>query len=104
MKPFSPKDPEEGVILGLDFARVLADGETIASATWEVGNTETRELVIGMAVDPPKIAGTFVKQLVIGGALDTLYTHRVKIVTSAGQTFVAANTQRVERRDGFNEA
>lgn len=104
MKPFSPKDPEEGVILGFDFARVLADGETISSASWEVRNADTQETVPGMAVDQTKIFGTFVKQLVLGGELDALYVHRAKIVTSAGQTFITANTQRVERRDGFNEA
>ena len=89
---FSMKDPEEVVVLTIDFVNLLAVGETITTASWLV------ELADGTAVDSSSVlqgsvdysAQPLVKQTVKAGVHNTSYLHRAKVVTSAGRTLIGA--------------
>lgn len=94
MKPFSDKDPSEVITLGFDYTRILGVGETVTSATWYAEDSDgvaAANILSGSAV----VATPIVKQIVIGGVVGTVYTHRSIAVTSAGRTLVLGNQQRI---------
>ncbi len=96
MKPFADKDPDEIIVLGFDFSRLLGVGETVTSATWTAGDSDgvvNANLLSGS----PNVATPVVKQIVIGGALGEVYMHRAIAVTSAGRTLILGNQQRIVR-------
>lgn len=86
---FSEKDPSEVVVLSVDFSQVLAEGETIQSATWTVtreNGTEDTATMLDGGVD---ITGApSVRQRITGGTDGGTYLHRARIVTSTGRALV----------------
>lgn len=88
-KSFSPKDPSEAIIYGIDFAALCAHQETLVSAVC------TMRVLTGADSNPadmlsgnPAITGFVVKQKVVGGVLGCGYQLSITVVTSSGQTFV----------------
>lgn len=97
---FSPKDPAEVIAYGFDFAKLLAVGETLSTATASMRCTAGVDvapaaMISGQAV----ISGTSVKQTLIGGVAGCTYLFGIQVTTSAGQTFVESATLKVEERD-----
>jgi hypothetical protein len=85
---FPTKHPAERVYAGTDWSRVLANGETIASA--EVFITSKN-----LAADPnasvmlsgiTSVNGNIVSHLLIGGVENVLYITTWRIVTSTPRT------------------
>lgn len=100
MKQLDPKDPAEAIYYGLDFARLLGDGETLSSATASIRVTSGTDAgAASMLSGSPIISGTIVKQLIINGVAGCTYRVGVLVVTSAGQTFVEAASLRVRDVD-----
>jgi hypothetical protein len=97
---FTPKDPAEAIYYGVDFASLLAVGETISSAT-----VSNRALVLtdagsaAMLSGSPVIAGSVVTQKIIAGLAGNTYRIGFSVVTSVGQTFVEAGDLVVAERD-----
>lgn len=97
---FSPKDPAEAIFYGIDFAALLAAGETISSASVTIRVTKGTDatpsaMLSGSAV----IDGTTVKHKLTGGVAGAVYQVGISIITSAGQTFVEAAPLQVIERD-----
>lgn len=99
LQSFSPKDPEESVVLGVNFVNLLAQAETIQSASWlveqEDGTAVSSAAVLSGAIDIS--AAPVVRQKVIGGIPGLTYLHRAKVVTSAGRTLVGGGLQKIEK-------
>ena len=96
MKPFSDKDPDEIVVLGFDYTRLLGVGETIQSATWTAEDSDGA-VNANLLSGSPVVTSPVVNQIVIGGVLGEVYMHRSIAVTSAGRTLVLGNQQRMVR-------
>ncbi len=97
---FSPKGPSEAIYYGIDFADLLADAETISSATTGIRalraeHANVNAMLSGTAV----ISGSIVKQKVTGGNAGNEYRLGITIVTNAGQTFVESGDIEVVERD-----
>jgi hypothetical protein len=97
---FSPKDPAEVIFYGIDFSSMLADAETISSATPSIrallkDDAGTAAMLSGSA----SIVGKVVTQKEQGGLAGNTYRHGIAVVTSAGQTFVEAGDIAVAERD-----
>lgn len=100
MTTFSPKDPDETIYYGLDFAALLNTGETISSATVSIRATQgTDPAPAAMLSGAPILDGATVKHLVTGGVAGCVYQLSVSVVTSAGQTFIEAAPLKVLEKD-----
>jgi hypothetical protein len=97
---FSPKDPDETIIIGINFEGtptnpLLVGGESIVSATWTI-LSESGVNTTGMA----KIHGVdlqlapIVRQQITGGIAGRTYLHKCTILTSAGRTLVGSGLQK----------
>lgn len=99
MSAFDAKRPDEVEVFAWNFARALATGETLATASVAVvladdaSETAIPAMVSGAAV----IAGEIVSQMVSGGTDGTTYTLLCTVTTSAGQTLVAQRDLLVQR-------
>lgn len=97
---FAPKDPAEAVFYGIDFSALLADGETISSATpllraLTKDDAGTAAMLSGSAV----ITGAVVTQKIINGLAGNTYRFGISITTSTGQIFIDAGDIAVAERD-----
>ncbi len=86
---FDGKFVEETVILTFDFAKLLATGETILIAEWDVA--------VAAGADPTpnntksgvaSITGSKISQKITAGVSGVTYTHEAKATTSLGQVLV----------------
>lgn len=97
--PFSPKDPEEEVIRGWNFAPLLAQGETVVSATVTLerqdGVSEDTSAMLNGAADLSQ--KPIVRQAIKGGTDGVTYIIRFKATTSRPQVLVETPTQLVVR-------
>ncbi len=88
---FTNKRIAEDVILSVDYSTtdVLADGETIVSATWTNSvRSGTDPAPQNMLSGAASINGLIVSQLLIDGVLDVWYWPICTALTSLGQTLV----------------
>jgi hypothetical protein len=91
---FSPKDPEEIVVLAFDFGPLMATGETITALDWTVSTAGTPAL--GILQGAPDLAlKPLVRQRVAAGSDGLTYLHRAKATTDAGRVLVLQATQLV---------
>lgn len=82
----SPKDPSEVVSLSADYAALLADGETIASASVSLAVLHGNDANVGtMLLGGAAIAGSVVTHLVRNGVDAVDYTFSVLATTNLGQ-------------------
>lgn len=97
IETFSPKDPEEVVILSVDFVNILVSGETILTAAVtaeDQGGALEASMVNGSA---DITAAPVVRQKIQAGTAGTRYLIRFKITTSTGRTLVGAGYLPVNR-------
>jgi hypothetical protein len=96
---FSPKDPDEVILLSWDFSPRLLAGEVIVSATWVIqrqdGATEDTSTMLQGAVD--LASKPIVRQVVKGGKTGVTYIHRITATTSDDQVLIEKPTQQVLR-------
>lgn len=93
---FSDKDPDEVLVLSVDFVDVLEAGETISSASWLIVRENSDEDTSGMLSGTIDSSGSpIIRQKVQGGNDGATYIHRCKVVTSSGRTLVAGVFQAV---------
>ncbi len=102
MKPFSNKDPDERVVLGFNFSKLLDVAETVVGAQWKVEDADGVDAPQVASGSPDISAAPIVKQLVIAGAVGETYMHRAIATTSAGRTLVLGNIQRIVK-GGYSE-
>lgn len=86
---FSPMRATEKEIFTIDFAPLLAQGETINSPIWTITvvagqDPEVAAMISGNA----SISGTTVSQLIKGGVPGNRYAPVCTVQTSLGQTLV----------------
>ena len=92
---FPAKDPNEVVVLSINFIDLLAPSETIASASWMVEQADGT-VVTGLLQGLTDYSqAPIVMQTVKGGTHGVSYLHRAQVVTSAGRTLVGGGMQRV---------
>ena len=96
---FTDKDPSEVVRLGIDFANLLATGETISTATVTCRTAAGVDTTTAMISGSKVISGSIVRQLVQGGSAGTTYKLSFLVTTSAGQTLIEGADLRVSQRD-----
>lgn len=83
---FDSKLVEETIILTHDFVKLLATGETISSAEWDVSVvTGTDANPNNMKSGAVAISGAKVSQKILGGLSGVTYRHKAKATTSLGQ-------------------
>ena len=95
---FTDKDPQETVRLGVDFANLLATGETISTAAVSI-RTAAGVAVSAMLSGSPVSEGAIVRQLITGGTAGQSYKLSFTVTTSTGQTLVEGADLRVSQRD-----
>lgn len=100
MIALSPKDPVEQIFYSMDFSALLAAGETITSAQAALRVTSGADpAALLMLSGSPAITGGIVSQLIIDGVGGAVYLFSLRIVTSAGQTFIESAPLKVIERD-----
>lgn len=95
---FSDKDPDEIIILSVDFATALNEGERVLSGAWDIRRDD------GSAEDtaPMRVGSTgviddkIVAQSVQGGAHGATYLHRAIARTSTNRVLVHGVKQSVK--------
>lgn len=88
---FSPKDPEEVIVVSFSFARVLNSGETVESCTFTVRDSHNLDVSTAMVSGLADIsAAPIVKQTIQGGSPGVTYLVRAKTVTSAARTLIGS--------------
>ncbi len=86
MKWLSIKDPEEWVVVSVDFARVTPPGDTLSSPSVVATVLRGMDASPGAALSgAPQITGTIVAQLMIDAVDGVDYKLRFKVQTSSGQ-------------------
>ena len=102
MNNFSPKDPDEKLVLAFDFTDLFIDSdERIMSVTW------TNEVVTGIDTHPENMLTaevnmfdkTKASHMVSGGVLGVLYKLTCVVITSAQQKFKMSAQIKVQRND-----
>ena len=81
---FPDKDPEEIVVLALNFQDILHSGETILAATWSTDPSMTLFHATDITLAP------VMRQMVAGGVAGKSYLHKCKVLTDGGRTLVGA--------------
>ena len=97
MKPFSPKDPRESITVSIDFANLLATGETISSASFTSAvstgqDTNPSAMISGSTT----VTGTICMQRVIGGLAGVSYIISAVALTNLGNTYVGSGLMPVQ--------
>lgn len=86
---FTPKRASESEIFTVDFAPLLAPGETISSPSWTVTVVDGQDpSVNAMISGAASISGTTVSQLIRSGVPGQRYAPVCTVQTSLGQTLV----------------
>jgi hypothetical protein len=99
IQSFSPKDPEEVIVLTVKFDNLLGGAETITgtpvfTAERQDGTTEdTSAMISGTAT----VQGGSALQLIAGGTNGATYLIRAKVTTSAGRTLVGGGLLPIKR-------
>jgi|TARA_E500000318_G_C3542542_1_gene205250 hypothetical protein len=87
---FAVKDPASNIQYGLDFTDYLNAGDSVSSATVAIstvsGDSSPLALPTNPATDVTITGGTLVNIRVHNGSLQNVYTIKVTIVTSQGDT------------------
>ena len=96
---FTDKDPDETIRLGVDFANLLADGETISTATVSIRTAYGVDTGTDMLSASETIDGSVIRQLITGGTSGMSYRISFGITTSTGQVLVEGADLRVSERD-----
>jgi formylmethanofuran dehydrogenase subunit C len=96
---YTAKDPDETVRLGMDFANLLADGETISSATVAIRTAAGVDASTAMLSGSPSIDGSIVRHLVTAGTAGVTYRVSWKATTSTSQVLVEGAVLQVVQRD-----
>lgn len=100
MKLFSPKDPDEVIVLAFDFSKddAVADGAVLSSPTVDVtARKGVDPAAAAIRSGAPQISGKLVLQKVIVGISGVDYELRAKASTSDGQTVVLVGVLPVRR-------
>lgn len=99
MSAFDPKRPDEVEVFAWNFARALASGETLETASVRavLADDASEAAIPAMVSGGAGIAGAVVSQLVGGGTDGTTYTLLCTVTTSQGQTLVAQRDLLVQR-------
>ena len=91
---FSPKDPDEQIVLSFNFAALLGAGETILSCVFTALNVpgwsdNSSAMILG-GVD---LSGApIVKQMIKGGVDGQSYLIKAEVITSIGRVLVGSAT------------
>jgi hypothetical protein len=94
---FSPKDPEEVVVLSVDFVNLLDSGEGITTATVVVEDPAGQPQAAMVSGAADTTAAPVVRQKVQGGTDGTRYLVRFKATTDGGRTLVGSGILPVQR-------
>lgn len=84
---FSPKVSDEVEYFGFNFAERLGQGEMIVSAGFTI-SSDADANAQSMLHGPSAVAGSIVKQLIVGGIPGVTYSLTVTAKTSNGQVMV----------------
>jgi len=88
---FSPKDSAEIIMLGFDFAALLAEGVTISGPATAISvHDGTDASAASVLSGAPTVSGTKVLQQVVGGVAGVTYKVRAQADASDGQRYVLA--------------
>lgn len=89
MTDFSPKRAGEDEVFTVDFAPLLAAGETITSPVWTITPVNGSDPSAASMIDgAASISGTKVSQKIKGGVPGLRYAPICTAQTSAGQTLI----------------
>ena len=87
---YAVKDPASNIQYGLDFTDYLNAGDSVSSATVSIstitGDAAPLALPTDAATDVTITGGTLVNVRVNGGSVQNVYTIKVTIVTTQGDT------------------
>tara|TARA_Y100000004_G_scaffold195336_1_gene262065 strand:+ start:386 stop:733 length:348 start_codon:yes stop_codon:yes gene_type:complete len=87
---YAVKDPASNIQYGLDFTDYLASGDAISSATVSIstvtGDAAPLQLPTDANTDVNITGGNLVNVRVSGGSVQNVYTIKITIVTSQGDT------------------
>ena len=87
---YGTKDPASNIQFGLDFTDYLSSGDTISSASVSIstvsGDASPLALPTDAATDVNISGGVLVNIRLEGGTVQNVYTIKVTIVTSQGDT------------------
>jgi hypothetical protein len=91
MQAFPAKDPGETITYTFDFSDVLADGETIASATISIRTvTGTDATPAALLSGAHQLVTPQVMQMITGGVSGVTYSLKATVTTSGNHVFVSA--------------
>jgi hypothetical protein len=87
---YATKDPDSNIQYGLDFTDYLNAGDSVATATVSIstvsGDASPLALPTDANTDVNISGGTVVNVRLTGGSIQNVYTIKVTIVTSQGDT------------------
>ncbi len=87
---YAVKDPASNIQYGLDFTDYLNAGDSVSSATVAIstvsGDSSPLALPTNPSTDVTITGGTLVNVRVNGGSVQNVYTIKITIVTSQGDT------------------
>jgi len=86
MKWLDRRDPEEWVVVSVDFARLTPAGDTLDTPTVVPSVLRGTDATPGAVLSgSPQIVGTVVAQLMVGAVHGVDYKLRFQVQTSSGQ-------------------
>lgn len=86
---FTPKRANESEVFTVDFAPLLALGETISSPVWTITAVSAQDAAASaMIAGPASINGTTASQMIRGGVPGVRYAPVCAVQTSLAQTLV----------------
>lgn len=89
MSNFTPKRAGETEIFTVDFADLLATGETINSPVWTNVAVGGQDASAGTMIQgAASVSGTKVSQMISGGVPGVRYAPKCTVQTSLGQTLI----------------
>lgn len=89
MSNFTPKRASEQDVFTVDFAALLAPGETIQQANWSITPVDGIDpAAAAMIFGPAGIEDSEVSQMIVGGVAQVTYSPICTAQTSTGRTLV----------------
>ena len=87
---FADKDPDEEIVLSMDFSALMGNGESVVGAETSITKSDNAmDVSVQMVSGAADItAAPIVRQKVKGGAAGTDYLMRVKVTTSGERVLV----------------